>query len=312
LVIDNDDAIDAINWNHVVAQDARSRDGANLGKVRGLFEPLVIIEKGSLKKENYYIPKSLIERYDGDVLYFRLTEEQVKICCMRDSAPSDNDIKQIQINTERLAILPTSVSKSREHEGYEEELGKLKTAANEFKELLLSSAKSAKEKIKQKQAQKDAQKISKMGELATRFANSFDEVMSEISRTRTYAEQEQIYKGFLKLLKLQRELVVARRDLASKLKGSVTEQISTNVSKKDMKKELGKRPQFPKPAPQLPSSIPQSPNIDRTAAEASFTEIPSAEIKTKEQEENGSLAERNGVKEKEQYPVKTTSTTMTI
>jgi hypothetical protein len=57
LGIDND-AIDAINWNHVVEQDARSRDGANLGKVRGLFEPLVIIEKGTLKKEKYYIPKS--------------------------------------------------------------------------------------------------------------------------------------------------------------------------------------------------------------------------------------------------------------
>jgi hypothetical protein len=298
LEIDNDDVIDAINWDHVVGQDARSRDGANLGKVRGLFEPLVIIEKGSLKKEKYYIPKSLIERYDGDVLYFRLTEEQVKISCMQDLAPSDDDIKQIQIKAERLAPLPTSVSKAREHEGYEEELGKLKTAANEFKELILSSAKSAKEKIKEKQAQKDAQKISRMGELATRFANSFDQVMSEISRTRTYAEQEQIYKGFLKLLKLQRELVVARRDLASKLKGSVTERISTSGSKKDMKKELGKRPQLPKPAPQLPSSIPQSPNIDRATAEVSFTEIPSAEIKTKEQEENGSLAERNGVKRK--------------
>lgn len=297
MEIDND-AIDAINWNHVVGQDARSRDGANLGKVRGLFEPLVIIEKGSLKKEKYYIPKSLIERYDGDVLYFRLTEEQVKNSCMRDLAPSNDDIKQIQIEAERLALLPTSVSKSREHEGYEEALGKLKTAANEFKELILSSAKSAKEKIKEKEAQKDAQKISSMGELATRFANSFDDVMSEISRTRTYAEQEQIYKGFLKLLKLQREFVVARRDLASKLKGSVTERISTRGSKKDIKKELGKRPQLPKPAPQLPSSIPQSPNIDRAAAEASLTEIPSAKIKTKEQEENGSLAERNGVKRK--------------
>jgi len=293
----NNEAIDAIKWNHVVGQDAISRDGAILGKVRGLFEPLVIIEKGSLKKEKYYIPKSLIERYDGDILYFRLTEEQVKISCMRYSAPSDDDIEQIQLKAERLAILPTSVSKSRKHEGYEEELGKLRTAANEFKELILSSAKSAKEKIKEKEAQKDAQKISRMGELATRFANSFDEVMSEISRTRTYAEQEQIYKGFLKLLKLQRDFVVARRDLANKLKGSVTERISTTGSK-NMKKELGKRLQLPKPAPQLPSSIPQSPNIDRAAAEPSFTEIPSDEIKTKEQEENGSLAERNSVKRK--------------
>jgi len=290
----NNDA--KINWNDVVEQDARSIDGANLGKVRGLFEPLVIIEKGTLNKEKYYIPKSLILRYDGDALYFRLTEVQVRISCMRESAPSDDDVKQIQLEAERLATSPkTNIARSRENEGYEV-VGKLKTAGNEFKELILSSAQSAKEKIKEKQAQKDAQKISRMGELATTFTNSFDEVMSEISRTRTYAEQEQIYKGFLKLLKLQRELILARRDLAKKLKGSVTQRISSNMSKKDMKKELGNRPQLPKPAPQLPSSVPQSLNIDRAAAETSFTEIPSSEIKTKE--ENDSLAERSGVKKR--------------
>ena len=286
----NNDA--KLNWNDVVEQDARSIDGANLGKVRGLFEPLVIIEKGTLNKEKYDIPKSLIQRYDGDALYFRLTEEQVRISCMRDSAPSEDDIKQIQLKAERLATSPkTSIARSRENEGYEV-VGKLKTAGNEFKELILSSAQSAKEKIKEKQAQKDAQKISRMGESATTFTNSFDEVMSEISRTRTYAEQEQIYKGFLKLLKLQRELILARRDLAKKLKGSVTQRINTNMSKKDTKKE-DNRPQLPKPAPQLPSSVPQSLNIDRGGAETSFTEIPSSEMKTKE--ENDPLA---GVKKR--------------
>jgi hypothetical protein len=59
-----------------------------------------------------------------------------------------------------------------------------------------------------------------MGNLAKQFTSSFEDIVSEI-RTRTYAEQEQIYAGFLKLMEQQRRLLIARRDFAAKLKGSV-------------------------------------------------------------------------------------------
>jgi hypothetical protein len=36
--------------------------------------------------------------------------------------------------------------------------------------------------------------------------------------------KEQIYKGFIKLLEQQRELLVARKDLAARLKGSVQQE----------------------------------------------------------------------------------------
>ena len=66
-----------------------------------------------------------------------------------------------------------------------------------------------------------------MGDLALQFSTSFDDILSEISLTRTYAEQEQIYKGFIRLLQLQRKLLVARKELASKLKDSVHEPLSS-------------------------------------------------------------------------------------
>jgi hypothetical protein len=223
---DGNNPANSINWNDVLKKDARSIDGVNLGQVQGLFEPFVIIERGTLSKEQYYIPKSVIERYDSDALYFRLTVEDVKNNCLRNSPPSEEEAKQIEITTEMLAMTPRIGRISKPENQEEEILRKLKTSASEFKETILLGAKYAKEKIQEKQAQKDAQKISKMGEIATSFANSFDEVMSEIRTTRTYAEQEQIYNGFIKLLEQQRELVVARRELATKLKSSVTESLS--------------------------------------------------------------------------------------
>ena len=67
-----------------------------------------------------------------------------------------------------------------------------------------------------------------MGDLALQFSTSFDDILSEISLTRTYAEQEQIYKGFIRLIQMQRKLLVARKELATKLKGAVHEPILIN------------------------------------------------------------------------------------
>lgn len=105
---------------------------------------------------------------------------------------------------------------------------KVRGTLAELRELVVAGTKAAKKKTKEAQAQAaekhaemDAEAISKMGDLSTRFADSFEDVLSEI-RARTYADQDQIYTGFLKLMDAQRELVVARRDLARRLKDSVS------------------------------------------------------------------------------------------
>ncbi|HEX7032773.1 MAG TPA: hypothetical protein VF172_07230 [Nitrososphaera sp.] len=116
-------------------------------------------------------------------------------------------------------------------EGYvdtESELSKrLKGALAELKEVIVAGGKVAKKKAKEaraqaeeKQVEMDAESISRMGDLATRFADSFEDVISEI-RTRTYADQVQIYDGFVKLIDQQRNLVLAQRDLALRLRDSV-------------------------------------------------------------------------------------------
>lgn len=116
-------------------------------------------------------------------------------------------------------------------EGYidtESELSKkVKKALAELKEIIVAGAKVAKKRAREaqlqaseKQAEMDAEAISRMGDLSMRFADSFEEVLSEI-RTRAYADQERIYTGFLKLMDTQYDLVVAQRDLATRLKDSV-------------------------------------------------------------------------------------------
>ncbi|HZA08034.1 MAG TPA: hypothetical protein VE619_10035 [Nitrososphaeraceae archaeon] len=155
---------------------------------------------------------------------------------------------------------------SRLEVGEEEIAEKMKTAANDLKHIIISGAKVAKEKIKERQeiaaekkADRDAEKISKMGDLATQFTNSFEDILSEI-RTRTYAEQEEIYTGFLKLIEQQRGLLIARRDLATELKSSVQKPAVTRQRLSLVEKEqpkLSREPELPlpPPEPQLPEVI---------------------------------------------------------
>jgi hypothetical protein len=283
----------AINWNNILGQEGRSIDNADLGKVQGLFEPFIVTERGTINKEKFYIPKSLIIRYNEEILYFDITEQQAKDYCMRTTPPSEYEAKGIvQILSERrrsgeeeekkeeeteivpvreekqegkgtkmLEKIPLTNPLSKVDINEEEIIKKIKTAGNEFKDLIISGTKVAKQKIKQtqeivaeKQANRDAEKISKMGNLAIQFTSSFDDILSDI-KTRTYEEQEQIYTGFIKLIEQQRDLIIARRDLAAKLKDSVqkpvvdaaatTEKPSIGGVKKQQLESAPEDPQLP-------------------------------------------------------------------
>ena len=61
-----------------------------------------------------------------------------------------------------------------------------------------------------------------MGDLALQFSTSFDDIVSEISSTRTYAEQEQIYKGFIRLIATATKTSCCKKRFSAKLKDSCT------------------------------------------------------------------------------------------
>ena len=50
----------SINWNEVIKQEARGIGDVYLGKVQGLSEPDIVIERGTLNKEKFYIPNLLL------------------------------------------------------------------------------------------------------------------------------------------------------------------------------------------------------------------------------------------------------------
>lgn len=66
-----------IEWNDVLKKEARGIDDEDLGEVQEVQGNYVLVQKGIINKEKFYIPKDQAESYDGDVLRFKISQEDL-------------------------------------------------------------------------------------------------------------------------------------------------------------------------------------------------------------------------------------------
>jgi uncharacterized protein (TIGR02271 family) len=95
---------DSIAWDDVIKKEARgATDDSDFGEVQEIGQHYVLTQKGVINKEKFYIPKYLVQGYDGDTLWFNATEDELQ-GFMRDSPPDYNEYKRY-----RSAELPTDI-----------------------------------------------------------------------------------------------------------------------------------------------------------------------------------------------------------
>ena len=66
-----------IEWNDVIKKEARGNNDEDFGEVQQVQGNYVLVQKGMINKEKYFIPKDQAESYDGDVLRFRISEQDL-------------------------------------------------------------------------------------------------------------------------------------------------------------------------------------------------------------------------------------------
>jgi uncharacterized protein (TIGR02271 family) len=76
-----------IDWNDVIKKEARGSNDEDLGEVQEAGQNYVLVQRGMINKDKFYIPKDQVESYDGDVLRFKISEEDAKSRFLRDSPP---------------------------------------------------------------------------------------------------------------------------------------------------------------------------------------------------------------------------------
>jgi hypothetical protein len=68
----------AFNPEEIIKKEARGLGDADLGEVQEVTGEFIITQKGTVDKEQYYIPKNLVDHFDGSTVFFTVTEEEVK------------------------------------------------------------------------------------------------------------------------------------------------------------------------------------------------------------------------------------------
>ena len=66
-----------IKWAETIKKEARGVNGLDLGEVQQVDLENIITQKGTIEKEQYSIPKKLVEKFDGNTLWFNVTNDSI-------------------------------------------------------------------------------------------------------------------------------------------------------------------------------------------------------------------------------------------
>jgi hypothetical protein len=69
----------AYNSEEIIKKEARGLgDDTDFGEVQEVLGEYIITQKGNVAKDRFYFPKNLVERFDGDTVYFKITKDESK------------------------------------------------------------------------------------------------------------------------------------------------------------------------------------------------------------------------------------------
>jgi len=78
----------SIEWKDIIKKEARGYvKGDDLGEVQEIGQDFVVTERGRVKKNKFYLPKPLVAGYDGEVLWFNITEQEAEDNFKKDHPP---------------------------------------------------------------------------------------------------------------------------------------------------------------------------------------------------------------------------------
>ncbi|MEW5839473.1 MAG: YsnF/AvaK domain-containing protein [Thermoproteota archaeon] len=78
---------ESIDWSDVVKKEARGIDNADLGEVQEIGQNYVMTQRGVISRDKFFIPKYMVEGYDGHTLWFNVSDVQLEQF-KRDTPPA--------------------------------------------------------------------------------------------------------------------------------------------------------------------------------------------------------------------------------
>ena len=105
-------------WTDLNDVKVKSNDGKKLGKIKKISQNHFRVEKGSIGKKSFWVPKNLADAYDGDYLWLTNNEEEIHDKFLYGEEPMVDEkttpIERIKTVNERIRGIPTDKRDSSE------------------------------------------------------------------------------------------------------------------------------------------------------------------------------------------------------
>jgi hypothetical protein len=104
-------------WIEIKDKKVKSKDGKTLGQIKRISDNHFKIQKGSVRKKSFWIPKNEADAYDGKSLWLSSNEEEIHDKFLYGEEPPENDqtgspIDRVRLIKERMVGMPTEPADS--------------------------------------------------------------------------------------------------------------------------------------------------------------------------------------------------------
>lgn len=96
---------DIISWDKAIDMKVKSSDNKDLGKIQAITKDYIQTKEGMVSKNYYFIPKYLIQGYDGDKLWVSVSKEDVKARFEKEKAPDPSEFDTPEYNQRRTNMV---------------------------------------------------------------------------------------------------------------------------------------------------------------------------------------------------------------
>jgi hypothetical protein len=98
-----------ITWDEVIKKQAKGLSDFSLGEVKSVGSNYVVTEKGTISRHHYYLPKYLVRGFDGETIWFNITESQADSDFKRENAPMADEYARYNTSPGTLRDIENTV-----------------------------------------------------------------------------------------------------------------------------------------------------------------------------------------------------------
>src|SRR5919202_3346587 len=78
------------DWMNLINESVHTTDDVDIGDIDALSRDFIVVKRGYLNEHYYYIPITKVEGWDGEVLWLKIKEDEVKSKYERQIVPDSS------------------------------------------------------------------------------------------------------------------------------------------------------------------------------------------------------------------------------